>query len=214
MLKSYFVRFFYGFCALAAFTSCGGEKAAGTGEFATVFATVSGPNSTIDSDVARWVDATSGAAAAACGATSVPTTTPDSAVFTVTSTPYAAPNTGSGSAVTPSPLSITRITVTMTPADSISPALPAIFQTQFPSSAAPVILPGNPQPLTVRLVDNDMKAFFLFGLGAQSITCTNQATYSYRAVVSFEMLETTTNRVSTVTAPGFMLIKFSDFIDA
>lgn len=215
MLKRYLGRLVYGMCMLAALTSCGDSKASGTGEFSTVFATASGPNSVLDSDVATWVDATTGTAAQPCLATSVPTTSPDQVTYTITSTPFPSPNTGQSSTITPSPLSITRITVTLTPTPgSVSPVLPPNFQTQMVSSTAARILPGTSAPIVVRIVDNDFKAFLMTSFGAQSITCANPATYSYNAVVSFEMQEVNTDRVATITAPGFLLVKFSDFIDA
>lgn len=210
MLKTYLGRFLYGMCAIAALTSCGDSKAGGTAEFATVFAVANGPGTTLDSDVSTWVDA-EGAAAPQCGDNSIRTTSPDEVTYTITSTAYAQPNTGQSSTITPSPLTITKITVTLTPHDTVSPALPT-FQTQFPTSAAPSIVPG-PNPVSVRIVDNDLKLHLLTGLGAQSITCANDATYSYRAVVSFEALEVTTNRVSTITAPGYLVVRFSDFGD-
>lgn len=210
MLKRFLGRFLYGMCAVAALTSCGDSKAGGTAEFATVFAVANGPNQTLDSDVSSWVDAL-GAAATPCVAGSSRTLTPDAVTYTITSTAYAQPNTGQASTITPSPLQIAKITVTLTPHDTVSPALPT-FQTQFPSSAAPLIVPGA-NPVSVRIVDNDLKAFLLSGLGAQSITCANNVTYSYRAMVSFEALEVNTNRVSTITAPGYFVIRFADFAD-
>ncbi|HBG08262.1 MAG: hypothetical protein A2075_06795 [Geobacteraceae bacterium GWC2_58_44] len=214
MRKRYLGSFVLPLLALAVLTSCGGgdSKADGVAEFATVVATASGPGGPLDSDVATWVIASTGAAApVACVAGTVPTTAPDSVDYTFNSARYSAP--GSTSTITPSSLVITRITLTFTPANTFSPALPPIFQTQFLSAAQPVILPDSSLVLPLRIVSNELKEFFLMGLGSQSIDCDNRATYSYRAVVSFEAVEVNTNRVSTITAPGFLLVNFSDFID-
>lgn len=212
MQKKYFCRLMYGICAMVAVTSCGGEKAGGTAEFATVFAVAGASSGQLDADVATWVDA-DGGSANACVAGSFVSTVPDSVEYRITSTPYTTPDTGQSSTIAPSTLSISKVTMTLTPADTVSPVLPSRFQVQFPSSSAPTIAPNSTATVTVRVVDNDFKRFFLSELGAQSISCTNDVTYSYRAVLSFELLETSTNRVSTVTAPGFLLVKFADFVD-
>jgi len=212
MQRKYFGRLVYGICALVALTSCGADKAGGTAEFATVFAAAGASSGQLDADVATWVDA-DGGSANPCVAGSFVSTVPNSVDYQITSTPYATPDTGQSSSITPSTLSISRVTMTFTPADTVSPVLPSRFQVQFPSSSAPLIAPGSTATVPVRVADNDFKQFFLNGLGAQSISCSNDVTYSYRAVVSFELLETSTNRVSTITAPGFLLVKFADFVD-
>ncbi|GAW65760.1 hypothetical protein GPEL0_01f0804 [Geoanaerobacter pelophilus] len=38
-------------------------------------------------------------------------------------------------------------------------------------------------------------------------------TYTYRAVVSFKVIENTTNREDTVTATGYLAIEFKDVPD-
>lgn len=206
MRRKYFGRFLYGIGTLLVLTSCGGDKAGGTAEFATVFAVAGSTSGQLDSDVATWTGD-------ACAEGSTITTEPDTIDFEITSTAYATPDTGQTSTIQPSPLSISRVTLTLTPADTVSPVLPSRFQVQFPSPSAPQILPNSTAAVPVRIVDNDLKQFLLSGLGAQSITCSNNVTYTYRAEVSFELLETTTNRVATVSAPGFVLVKFSDFED-
>src|SRR4051794_26680514 len=131
MLKRFVAGFVYGAFAIAALTSCGDSKAGGTGQFATVFATANAPNGPLDADVATWVDATTGAASQPCLATSIPTVPPTVATYNITSTPFTLPNTGQGSTIGTSDLVITRITLTLPPANSATPALPARFQTQF-----------------------------------------------------------------------------------
>ena len=205
MLKKYLSRFIYGACAVAALTSCGDSKANGTAEFATVFATAAGPSSDLDADVASLVDATTGAAVTVCAAGSVPIFTPTDATYTITSTPYAAANTGSSSSITPSALTVTKVTVTLTPADTVTPALPPIYQTRNPTSGQ-TILPGATQGITLRIVPNELKSFL-----APQLVCTG-VRFHYRASVSFEAVEVTTNRVHTITAPGFLLVNIVDFI--
>jgi hypothetical protein len=101
--------------------------------------------------------------------------------------------------------------MTLTPDNDKTPALPARFQTQ-PLPTQVRIVPGT-NNFSVRIVDDDFKIFLISGMGAQSLDCSNSALYKYRATVSFEALEVTTNRVATITAPGFLLINFADFPD-
>lgn len=215
-MRKKLLRLVLGICALAAFTSCGGEKAGGTGELATVYVTASGPAGPLDSDVTTWLDATTGAATPnACAVGSAPSTNPDSVDYTVASTVYTPPNTGSTTSITPSPVVISRVVVTLTPADTATPVLPPRFQTQYLSASAPAIAPGGALSVPIRIVDNDLKSFFTDEtlLGTKAITCSTPQYYTYWATVSFEMKEVSTNRVSTVTAPGDLKVNFSDFID-
>jgi hypothetical protein len=210
MLKRCTATMLYAALAVATLTSCGGDKAGGTGEFATVFAIATPPAGPIDSDVAHWVDA-AGATAPPCTATSFPSVLPDNVTYTITSTPYTVPNTGQSSPIVTSDLVVSRITLTLNPANTQTPVLPPVFQTQFLSSGQ-LIVPGS-NSVSVQIASDQLKDFLRTGLGSQSITCSNQPIFTYRATVSFEMLEVTTNRVSTVTAPGFLLVNFTDFID-
>lgn len=215
MRKKLFSRFICGISALAALTSCGGDKASGTGEFATVFVTATGPAGPLDSDVTTWVDATTGAATPdACAVGSAPTTVPDSVNYTISSTAYTQPNTGSTTSITPSPVVVSRVIVTLTPADTSSPNLSATRYGSYDVSAtATQVSPGGSQTVSVRIIDNDLKTFFVNSLGAQSITCSNQVMYKYWATVTFVMREVSTNRESNVTPAGPLLVNFSDFID-
>jgi hypothetical protein len=210
MLKKILTTLLYGGCALALLTSCGSSKASGTGEFATVFATASPGVSNLDSDVAKWSDA-AGAAATACSIGASPTFAPDDVAYNITVTPYTSANTGSTSPIAVSDLIITKVTVTLTPANSITPALPASsFQTQFVSSGGRLIQ-GATNPVTVRVVPADLKSFFFNTLG---VNCSNPGTFfTYRATVSFEAQEINTQRVSTITAPGFLVVSVADFGD-
>ena len=209
MLRSLLVRFFYGACALVALSSCGDTKAGGTGEFATVYATANPPAAEIDADVTTWVDGT-GAKATACAAGSLITVLPDNAVYTVTSAAYPAANTGTTSTIPTSNLSITKISFTLTPANSLSPALPPLFQSQQ-SSPGQIITPGS-NSVTVQIATDDIKNY-LRTLTTGALDCSGQGViYSYWAVASFQALEVNTNRVATLTAPA-LLVKFSDFID-
>lgn len=210
MLKKILAILLYGACTLALLTSCGSSKASGTGEFATVYATASPGVSNLDSDVAKWVNSTGGAVAA-CSTGASHTFTPDDVPYNITVTPYSSPNTGSTSPIQVSDLIITKVTVTLTPANNITPALPASsFQTQFVTSGGR-LTQGNTNTVTVRIVPVDLKAFFFDTLG---VNCDNPgAFFTYRATVSFEAQEINTQRVSTITAPGFVVVSVADFGD-
>ena len=212
MSKRFVATVICGACAVAALTSCGNSKAGGTGEFATVYASAATPGADLSSDVATWVDAT-GVKAPACAAGSFPSVLPDSASYTITSTAYTVPNTGSSTPIVSSDLTVDKITLTLTPATSATPALPGAFETQYPT-AGQRIPAGSITTVPVVIATDQLKTFLRTGLGSQSLDCSNQGTmYTYRAVVSFEALEVNTNRVATITPPGFILVNFADFVD-
>lgn len=207
MQNKLLVRFICGACAALLLTSCGNSKSSGTGEFATVVASATAIAGTLDSDVAVWVDSTGGKAPA-CGASSIPTIIPDDVVFSILSTPFTSPSTGSTSPIATSNLSISSVTLTFTPADSATPALPARFQTQFASASPSLIVPGT-NSVTVRIVTDPMKAFL-----QSALACTGLI-YTYRVTVSYDMVEINTNRSNTVnlSGNGFLTVTFADFTD-
>jgi hypothetical protein len=213
MLKRFVARSFCAASVLAALTSCGDAKSGGTGEFTTVFATVTGPAG-FDSDVATWVDATTGSPVpVACAANAVRTVKPDDMNYTFTSTAYASPSTGSSNPTVPSDLLIQSATLTFIPANTNSPALPPLYQSQ-PVSAGQRVVAGSATTIPVRVASNSLKSFFLNQLGSQSLDCTNQGvTYSYYATVTFNAVEVSTNRTATISPAGAVLVNFSDFID-
>jgi hypothetical protein len=208
MLKRYLARFFCVACAAVMLTSCGDSKAGGTGEFATVFATVNAVDSVLDSDIATWTDPTTGAAALFCGGNNNPHIAPDNVVFNVTSTAYPSANTGSSSTITPSPLSISNVTLTFTPANSATPALPAGLQTQF-TSASPSLIAVGSNSVTVQIVSDRMKASL-----ASALQCTG-VLYTYRVSVSMDVVEVNTNRSGTVSLSGnsYLTVNMTDFAD-
>jgi hypothetical protein len=210
MLKKFFATTLYAACALS-LASCGGAKSAGSGEFATVYASVSGPGSNINSDVATW-----GSAAAVCSAEG-PTFTDDSAVYTFTSTAYDSADTGQTSTIQASNLQVKGVTMTLTPATPSvqadgtlidTPALPAALQTQY-GSAGQLIVPGAATPVTVTFDTHQLKAF-LFG---HNINCSNPVLLSYWAVVSFRVQEVNTGKEKTMTADPIK-VNFADFPDS
>jgi len=209
MLKRYLACICCAVCTIVVLSSCGDSRAPGTADLATVMAVVTPPGG-LDSDVAKWVTDTGGAATA-CGANSFISITPDDLTFTITSTAYTSGNTGSTSPITPSDLVVQSITLTYTPATSLSPALPAIYQTQYPSAGQLVTVGAN--PVTVRVASHEMKNYFMTGLGTQSITCSNAAIYSYWVSASFRVLEVNSGRVATITTPGPLLMRVADFQD-
>ena len=205
MPNKYLTRFFRAACAAVLLTSCGGSSVGGTGEFATVYATVNTTTSGLDSDVATWLDAaTETVKAPPCLPTSAPTVTPDDVPFIVTSTAYTQPA-GSTTPVVSSALSITSITLNFTPANSTTPALPPLYQTQYPSAGQSIIVGIN--NITIRVVSDDMKVFL-----QPALLCTG-LTYSYRVTVSLVAQEATTGKSGTINLPGYLLVNLSDFID-
>lgn len=203
MLKKFLARLAYAACTLGALTSCGSSTASGTGEFTTVTATAETPAGPLDSDVTRWESTPCASAGSAL---------PDELNYTVTSVIAPDPNTGQTSPIVPSDIRIRSITLTFTPANSGSPALPRQFRTQYASSGE-IIPAGASKDIPVRVVTVALKDFLRSGLGTQSINCSNpSASYSYWVDVSFEGVEISTDRVEAIDAPG-LLVNFADFID-
>lgn len=208
MLRRVLNRLLRGVFAVIVLTSCG-SKGAGTAEFATVFATVNPAVAGLDADVATWLDAT-GTKITPCVAGAIPHVAPNDVVYTVTATAYAPANTGTISTIPVSNLLINKISFTLTPADTLSPALPPLFQSQQ-GSPGQLIVPGT-NSVTVRIVSDELKSYMMNSLGAQSLDCSNQGFYHYWAVVSFQAVEVNTNKVATITAPA-LKVTISDFTD-
>ncbi|GFO55189.1 hypothetical protein GMSM_21960 [Geomonas sp. Red276] len=206
MLKKFLATLFIGTLAAIALTSCGDSKAAGVGQFATVYATATSPGVPLDSDVASWVDATSGSKAQPCLTNSVPHFLPDDVNYNVTSTAWSSGNTGQANPTAASDLLIQKIILTLTPDDSTTPALPAVYQTQYMTSGF-LVAAGSTVSIPVRLVSQELKIFL-----SNDLLCTGLM-YKYRATVSFEAVEVNTNKVATITAPGFVLVRLTDFTD-
>ncbi|HJV35812.1 hypothetical protein [Geomonas sp.] len=185
-----------GALAIGVLTSCGSDKAQGTGEFATVVATANTPGADVNSSVA------------VCGPPIVPNTTPDSATYTINSTVYG----GSSTTILPSDLIIDKITLTLIPANTVTPALPLGFATQYPTSGQRVA-PGGSVSIPVVVASSDLKNFLRTTVTPQALDCSAQGlvtTYTYRVKVSFEALEVNTNRVATITPPGYVNLIFTD----
>jgi hypothetical protein len=172
--------------------------------FATVFVTVNFVDSVVSSDVATWLDLTTGAAAQPCAAKSFPTVTPDNIVLNMTSTAYAQAN---SSTIPASALSISNVTLTFTPVNSTTPALPARFQTQIASASPSLIIVGS-NSVSLQIVSDDMKAFL-----APALQCSG-ALYTYRVSVALDAVEVNTNRSGTVSSGnGYLTVNISDFGD-
>jgi hypothetical protein len=207
MLNKHIARYFSVACTALMLTSCGDSKAVGTGQFATVSVTATALSATLDSDFAGWVD-TTGTKATPCLAASIPTILPDDVVFNITSTPYTTPNTGSSSPIVVSDLAISNVTLTFTPANSLTPALPARFQSQ-PASASPSRIISGANSVTVRVVTDDLKSFL-----QTNYLCTG-AFLTYRVSVTFDAIELNTNRASSISLAGngYLTVNLADFTD-
>jgi len=183
MLYRYLMGLFCTTCALVMLTSCGESKATGTGEFATVQATANytGTASSLDLTAASTV--------------------PVDAAYTITSTAYTVPNTGSTSTIAVSNLLVNRITVSLSPVNTSFPALGSLA-VSFPTASQPLVIVGA-NVINVEIVTAALKAFLAAQVPAG-------ATVSYRATVSFDLQEVNTQRSATVTAPGFLVVNFTN----
>lgn len=209
MLKKFFAGSMLAALALASLTSCGDSKSSGTGEFATVYAVATPPSADLDSDVVRWTDATNNAVSA-CTAGSSPTIVAKDVVnYTITSRPYTTPNTGASNPTVTSDLVITKVTLKLTPGFPGTSPLPPKLQTQYLTSGQ-LIVPGS-NIVPVDIVSTDLKLFIADDILGLSTACNNEK-FTYRAEVSFEAKEVNTDRVATITAPGFFLIHIGDYV--
>jgi len=183
MLYRYLTGLFCATCALVMLASCGDSKANGTGEFATVQANASytGASSSLDLTTASTVPAVG--------------------IYTITSAAYTVPNTGATSPIAVSNLTINRITVSLTPALTSYPAL-GNLAVSYPTASQPLVIVGA-NLINVEIVTAALKSFLQANVPAGATVC-------YHATVSFDMLEVNTNRAATVTAPGFLVVNFTN----
>ncbi|GAB7026255.1 hypothetical protein [Geotalea toluenoxydans] len=197
MFKKAILKSLLVICCSAALISCGDSKGGGTAEFNTVYATANGPTSSLDADVAKWVDA-KGTAATACIAGSSPSISPDVIEVAISTVAY--------SGVTnPSKLYINGYRMVFTPADSLTPALPPLFQTQY-QPVGQTINAGTAATVSVRVATHEIKDYL------QPVLNCNGTIYNYDVTISFDAVELDTNRSGSVDTTK-MRVRFADFAD-
>jgi hypothetical protein len=185
MLKRYLARFFCVACSLVALASCGSSTGGGgAADFTTVYATRQG---------ALFTTGT--------GAVDLTTVSPLTATYTITSTAYHAPNTGSTSPITDLNLTITNVNYTLTPANTLSPALPSIVQPNNSSFTPSKIIVGD-NPIAINIKTDDLKAFLQSKLAAGG-------TASYWVNVTFTMQDIY-GKTGSLSFPNTLEINFTN----
>lgn len=171
-----------------------GSSGGGTAELKTSFVTASVDIALLDSDVVSWVDST-GAKATACADTSFPATPAgDSVNVAVASKAYS--NTGSMGL----PVRIESATVSYTPANSATPAMPSVFQT-----VGLILANGGSATVPVRVATQEQK------IRLQPKLACNSTIYNYYTTITLDLTEIGTDTKSTVQTS--MQLRLADFVD-
>lgn len=184
---------------LLTLTSCGSSNMGGGTAFNTVNASVSvdAAKNPLLSDLAKWPDQT---AICSSDPTKAPTIVNDIVNFTITSN-------SSITNGTPSALSVQKVTLTFTPADTVvTPALPALYAVQFLSGGGATIAAGGTLSVPVEVATHNFKESFW-----NSVLCQAKPVYSYNVTAAFDLIEVATGKAGTITAG--MVVRIADFTD-
>jgi hypothetical protein len=187
MLYKVLVKFICAASLACMLASCGDSKPSGTGEFSTVFATSKSAAIT----------------SADAGVLNLATVGPMLASYVISSTAYANANTGNSSSITASNLKITKVTITLAPANtSFVSVLPASVTPQF-SPASPIILPVGDTSVDIQIDIDALKTFLATHVNAG-------ASASFWVNVDFELHEISTDRIGSVSFPNSLKISFTN----
>lgn len=175
-------------------SGCGSTNGGGTIDFITVSAKASADSAKnpLLSDLATWTGTP-----CALGATS--TIKNDMINFTVTS--QASITNG-----TSSPLQLQKATITFTPADTATPALPPLFAVQFQNLLGQTVPAGGSLQVPVEIATHSLKEFLF-----PTLVCTVSPIYNYNVQVTFDAIEAATGKSGSI--PAGMTVRFTDFAD-
>ncbi|MDD2366207.1 MAG: hypothetical protein PHN84_08595 [Desulfuromonadaceae bacterium] len=172
---------------------CGGSGDDTVGLLATSSVNATIDTLVMDSDVVAWVD-DAGSKATACAPSFPSIPAADSVNVVIKSTAYS--NTGSMGL----PLRIESATITYTPANTDTPAMPPEFQ------AIGMTIPnGTSATIPVRVATQEQK------IALYDVLACNGPIYSYHTTITFNITEIGTDKKITVSSS--MSLRFSDFID-
>jgi hypothetical protein len=177
-------------------SGCGSSNGGGTAFFNTVNVTanVDSTKTTLFSDLAKWADKN-----AICDGVQSPTNISDQVNFTIKSTV----SISSGQA---SNIMLQKATVVFTPADTQSPALPALYATSYLPLVGQSVPAGGTLTVPVEVVSHNLKSYFY-----PTAVCRNVPVYMYNVQVVFDAIEANTGKSGTVSAA--MVVKIADFAD-
>ncbi|MDD5284340.1 MAG: hypothetical protein PHD54_00650 [Desulfuromonadaceae bacterium] len=177
---------------LTVILSCGKSN---TGEFdyVTATATVDAAKNPLLADLATWTGTP-------CAAGSTYNVLNNVVNFTLTSTA----NLAIGSS---SPLILQKATISLSPADTQSPSLPALYSPIYQGLTGYIIPAGGTLSVPVEIATHSLKDYF-----TQTLVCTaNKSIYSYNVSIVFDAVEQTTGRSGSI--PASMTVRFADFGD-
>ncbi|MSN26366.1 MAG: hypothetical protein GJV46_10935 [Geobacter sp.] len=179
-------------------TSCGSSNMGGGAAFNTVNASVSvdSAKNPLLSDLAAWPDQT---AICTSDPTKAPTIVNDLVNFTITSKTSITNG-------TPSALSVQKVTLTFTPADTLTPALPSSFAVQYTNLSGSTVPAGGSVSIPVEVATHNFKNYFW-----NTVLCQLVPVYSYNVTVAFDLIEVATGKAGTIAAG--MVVRVADFAD-
>jgi hypothetical protein len=181
---------------LGILVSCG-ENANGVAGFKTVnaTATVDSSKNPLLADLATW-------SGDPCkfDAGSTFSILDDNVIVTVKSTP----NITSGTSL---PLILESVSISFSPADSISPPLPPILSPIFQNLNGTILEAGTSLPIPVEVITHRMKEYFGTTLVCQEFS----PIYSYNATITFNAVEQGTGVTGSMSAG--LTVRFADFAD-
>lgn len=177
-------------------SGCGSSDGGGTIMFNTVnvTASVDSAKNPLLSDLATWTDQN-----AICDGVQVPTIQNDLVNFNVTSKKSIANGTASN-------IMLQKATIVFTPADALSPALPAQFATTYLNLVGQTVTPDGTLSVPIEVVTHNLKSYFY-----PTAVCRNVPVYTYNAQVLFEAVEAGTGKTGTI--PAGMTVRIADFAD-
>jgi hypothetical protein len=178
-------------------SGCGSTNGGGTVFFKTVNASAQVDSSSTNplfADLAKWTDK-----AAICDGVQVPTISPDLVKFTITSTKSISSGVASN-------LLLQKATIIITPADTISPVLPAIYATSYIDIGSVSVPADGSVTVSLEVVTHNLKAYFL-----PIAVCKDVPVYSYDVKVLFDAVEANTGKSGTI--PAGMTVRVADFTD-
>lgn len=168
--------------------SCGGDSGGGSSELKTSYVTADVGTAVLDSDVIAWGETV-------CVEGDVSTPAADSVDAIITSIPYP-DNIGTKSL----PIRVDSVTISYTPANSATPAMPSEYQV-----IGTTIANGSSATIPVRVATQEQKIRLQPKLACSSII------YNYYTTLTFHLIEIGTDKTGDVSTS--MQLRYADFVD-
>jgi len=187
-----FVRMLLSALLLAVLLSCG-TSSNGEFDYGSATATVDSAKNPLLADLAKW-------AGAPCNAALTPTISNEIVNFTLATTA----NNQNGST---HPVVLKKATITFSPADTQSPALPALYSPIYQNLNGYTIPVGGTLTVPLEIVTHNLKQYLTPTLVCQG----NSSTYSYNVTIAFDAVEQVSEKSGSI--PASMTVRLADFVD-